>query len=449
MLAVVWRPAVQCNECSYPNDDCFQFCQRCGLQRYGSNALGPSSKKFKIDLEQLEARIKHLDSARASTAYQRQKSQLEVEFSGSLESLQPPKSLFSATPREIVRFLVWKDGKGKTMVHKDSCQFFGLQGKQSCNCPTRLSAGTVDSLIGKLRSIFNALGRTSDWDDRFGSGNPASHLCVKQYLKSIQSEQSQARVSPKQATPVFFDKYKKLVYHLRQLLSGNNISSSERYIYARDLAFFSLDFFSGDRASDLGRIKTVDVLRHRDGSSLLFHQRVGKTLRGKTSRAFAVKQTVNPAICSLRNLQFFVELCNSMRLDLSVGFLFRPTSKKGGVFNAPFSPLPFKPEWSSTFHLSASVMVKLCTVLDPEPPSFLEFSECLVRLLPSTLAGSLRRWLTTILKWTRSCLPIPLPIPWLVVLLTLDTALRQNFSGTLVLRQPFCKSFPVFIVFSF
>ena len=221
------------------------------------------------------------------------------------------------------------------MVHKDSCQFFGLQGKQTCNCPTRLSAGTVDSLVGKLRSIFNALGRTGDRDDRFGSGNPASHLCVKQYLKSIQSEQSQARVSPKQATPVFFDKYKKLVYHLRQLLLGNNISPSERYIYARDLAFFSLDFFSGDRASDLGRIKTVDVLKHPDGSSLLFHQRVGKTLRGKTSRAFAVKQTANPAICPLRNLQFFVELCNSMRLDLSAGFLFCPTSKKGGVVNAP------------------------------------------------------------------------------------------------------------------
>ena len=65
-------------------------------------------QKFKIDLEQLEARIKDLDSARASTAYQRQTSQLEAEFSGFLASLQPRKSLFSATPRDIVRFLVWK-----------------------------------------------------------------------------------------------------------------------------------------------------------------------------------------------------------------------------------------------------------------------------------------------------------------------------------------------------
>ena len=286
---------------------------------------------------------RELWEVRASKAYQRQKSQLQAEFSGFLASLQPRKSLFSATPRDIVTFLVWKDGKGKTMVHNDFCQFFGLHGTQTCNFSSRLSTGRVDSLIGKLPSIFNELGRTSDWDDRFGSGNPASHLCVKQYLKSIQSEQSQARVSPKQASPFFFDKYKKLVYHLRHLLLGN-ISPLERYIYARDLAFFSLDFFPGDRVSNLGRIKTVDALKHPDGSSLLFHWRVGKTLRGKTSRAFAFKQTANPAICPVRNLQFFVKLCNSMRLDLSSGFLFRTTSKKGGIVIRPYTPLPFKPD---------------------------------------------------------------------------------------------------------
>ena len=41
-----------------------------------------------------------------------------------------------------------------------------------------LAAGTVNSLIGKLRSNFNALGRSGDWDDRSGFGNPALHLSV-------------------------------------------------------------------------------------------------------------------------------------------------------------------------------------------------------------------------------------------------------------------------------
>ena len=64
------------------------------------------------------------------------------------------------------------------MVQFDSYLFLGLRAKQTCNCPTRLSAGTVNSVIGKLRSNFNGLGRSRDWDDRFGFGNPASHLSV-------------------------------------------------------------------------------------------------------------------------------------------------------------------------------------------------------------------------------------------------------------------------------
>ena len=102
---------------------------------------------------------------------------------------------------------------------------------------------------------------------------PCIYQLIKQYFKSVQTEQAQARVSPWQATPVLNSKK-------RSLLLSKSISPSERYIYARDMAFFSLDFFSGDRASDLGRIKTIDVLKHPGGSSLLFHQRVGKTLRG-------------------------------------------------------------------------------------------------------------------------------------------------------------------------
>ena len=62
---------------------------------------------------------------------------------------------------------------------------------------------------------------------------------------------------------------------------------------------------------------------------------MGKTLREKFSRAFAVKQTANPAICPVRNLQFFVDLCTAMNVDLSAGFLFRPTAQKGGILNVP------------------------------------------------------------------------------------------------------------------
>ena len=56
--------------------------------------------------------------------------------------------------------------------------------------------------------------------------------------------------------------------------------------------------------------------------------------RGKLSRAFAVKQTANPTICPVRNLQFFLNLCKAMNGDLSSGYLFHRMSKKGGILNA-------------------------------------------------------------------------------------------------------------------
>lgn len=113
------------------------------------------------------------------------------------------------------------------------------------------------------------------------------------------------------------------------------ISLSEQYIYARDLAFFLLDIFSGDRAFDLGIVKTIGDLRHPNGSSLPFHQHVGKTIMGKHARAFVVKQTVNPSIFLVCNLQFYVHFCASTQVKLSSGFLFCPTTAKGCVSNAP------------------------------------------------------------------------------------------------------------------
>ena len=199
------------------------------------------------------------------------------------------------------------------------------------------------------------------------------------------------------------------------------------------------------------------MLKHPDGSSLLFHQRVGKTLRGKTSRAFAVKQTANPAICPVRNLQFFVELCNSMRLDLSAGFLFRPTCKKGGVVNAPL--------------LASTVQARLVKYLSSRG---INDGETVHRLRSGTsirlrLLGVSREDVAEHIGWRSTAL-----VDYYTQVdkvMSADTssntlacstvdfgvALRQNFSGTLsvnltvllVLRKPFYKFFLVFILFSF
>ena len=72
-----------------------------------------------------------------------------------------------------------------------------------CNCPKRLGAKTVDNLIGKLCSIVIEAGRSGEWNDLSGVGNPATHHQFKQYLKLVSEEQVEARVVPKQATPIY------------------------------------------------------------------------------------------------------------------------------------------------------------------------------------------------------------------------------------------------------
>ena len=154
---------------------------------------------------------------------------------------------------------------------------------------------------------------------------------------STLSSLAQARVSPKQATPMFFDKFYKIVVHFRTLLQDHKISPTQRYILFRDLAFFTLYFSSGDRASGLGRVKAVDALRNSDGRNILIHQRIGKTLRRRRTRAFPVRQCKNPAIFPVRNLEFYMDLGNK-----------------------PFKLLPFSPnfkEWTWSYRAPFLVSV--------------------------------------------------------------------------------------------
>ena len=239
----LWCPSVQCPECKHPNDADFSFCQRCGYQR-SANTLTPAYTKLKIDLSSVDNRLASIRAQRKSLPYERQKSALEKELETFLRSLPSPKTLQSATPHDLTRFLVWKDLKGKTKVHIPQCPLFGSHSKTSCKCPTRLAAGTVDNIIGKLRAIFTSTGRNGPWNDLFGSGNPTCDNSVKEYLHFITKEQTAAHVRPKQALPLFFDKLSTLIRHLiSEAFSPSKVPPVQRYIFARDAAFFCVDFF--------------------------------------------------------------------------------------------------------------------------------------------------------------------------------------------------------------
>ena len=151
----------------------------------------------------IERRKKELRDRHASTPYARQKSSLEKELTGFLSRLTPRRDISCAIPEDVVSFLIWKDRFGKTIIHRDECRLFGSKREGDCTCPKRLAFGTVDSLIGKLRSIFSAAGRGCDDSSLPGYGNPAASKLVKEYLAAVRIERLESRVLPSQADPFF------------------------------------------------------------------------------------------------------------------------------------------------------------------------------------------------------------------------------------------------------
>ena len=228
-------------------------------------------------------------------------------------------------------FLIWKDSFGKTRIHRDECRLFGSEREGDCTCPKRLAFGTVDSLIGKLRSIFLAAGRGGD-----DSSLPAASKLVKEYLVAVRIEQLESRVLPSQADPFFISDLAAVAAHIGSRVNRKDVSSSQLFILTRDKAFFKTLFFAGDRAGDLGRVKTQELLYFPHKKGLLFNHVLTKTLRDGTSNLFSLKRyTRDPSLCPVKAIEIYISVSELLGISLRQGYLFRPTTPSGEVQSGP------------------------------------------------------------------------------------------------------------------
>lgn len=336
----LFQPSVACPSCLHPNDETFNFCQRCGYKRKRmmTEPSPPLKKlKFSVNEDEIEQRISVLSKSRSDLPYARQKSSLEAELTAFLAQLNFPKDIPSCRPPEIIKFLVWKDKTGRTKVHNAQCSFLGHKGPSNCACAIRLAFGTVDSMIGKLRAIFSQNNRVGEWDPMLGIGNPASGLVIKQYLSSVRSEQLQARATPSQAKPLLLPHLEVLSKFVHVGLGEPCLTPPQIFIFARDQAFFKALFFSGDRASDLAQVKTSEILRLPDNSGFLFNHIWTKTLRNGDTNVFAFKRGSNKLVCPVAGIELYFKIAAAINIDISKGFLFRAITKEGKVSQQQFS----------------------------------------------------------------------------------------------------------------
>lgn len=132
-------------------------------------------------------------------------------------------------------------------------------------------------------------------------------------FSALREERALAKVAPKQASLFFFDKLSKLCTYLRGRVFADQVPPTQRYLYARDLAFFCLMFFSGDRASDLGRAFTKEILTLPGDEGFLFNHTFGRTLPGKDTNSFMIKKRHDPTICPVTNIYRYVSPCDLSR----------------------------------------------------------------------------------------------------------------------------------------
>lgn len=224
--------------------------------------------------------------------------------------------------------MVWKDSKGKTIVHNLCCLYLGSRTSGEC----RLASGTAEGTIQQLIQVFDEQGFGRQWDIVLGRGNPAASPQVKQYLKLVKEEQARAHVLPKQAKPIFLSKVRTVALFIDRELR-RDLSVRERYVLFRDQAWLKLQFFTGDRASDLFLVVAQEVKCLADVSGLVFNHTFGKTLRGDKNRSnsFVIKRCSCLVVCPVKGLLDFVEFSKLHSVDLSKGYLFRTVPECGRV----------------------------------------------------------------------------------------------------------------------
>ncbi len=257
-------------------------------------------------LENLDVRLCQVDRAAMTMEYARCKDSLRLEFETFFGSLPNQPSLQSP-PHDVRRFLVHKDKGGKTQYHKTEYQFLGRQGVHPCGCPRRLTAGTVESLIGILKGIFAKLGHGDNWDALTNSGNPAFANSVATYLSVIKSKQSLAHVVPKQPKPLFLDKPQAVCSYLQRESDCPCASLSDRFLHLRDKSLMSLQFFAGDRASDISRTLAQEV-KKLPGDH-------GKTASSSNPKTFSVYCLAGNVACPVVALEAYVD--GALRMALT------------------------------------------------------------------------------------------------------------------------------------
>ena len=107
------------------------------------------------------------------------------------------------------------------------------------------------------------------------------------------------------------------------------MKSVEGFIVARDRAYFTMAFFSGDQPGDLSLVQVPGILHFPNDDGLLFNHVWGKTLRSGDQNVFGIRRN----LIECPSIGQYIDVAQQMHVDLIRGYLFRPATPNGGMIH--------------------------------------------------------------------------------------------------------------------
>ena len=254
-----------------------------------------------------------------------------------------PVTLATCVGLHIVDYCVARSLRpsARTTIHTREC----ARGP-GCACPRTMSYKSLDSLVGRLRGAFHAIGRQAVvplTSPHFF--NPCADYCVKTYLTDVKHEQARAGVAPRRAVPLLSDKLARVYADMQRVLDDPSLSPGLRFGTLRSRALLALSISSLKRGSELVDTRTANILSFPGGEGLVFNYTWGKTLRDGSSHVFGIRRdNARPEMCPVAHVTAYFDGALALGVDLSYpgpgAFLFRLWRGSPGETTNSVEPLP-------------------------------------------------------------------------------------------------------------
>ena len=338
---------VSCHACSEAYLRQYSFCWRCGVPpAVSARPCSVPDLTVPIVMAKLEARREQVTLAMAGRAGPKRKRRVAELFDAFLRSLSGGlKGWADATPDDVFDYLCYLDshGGGTKWVHDRSCPGLGLEDGSAClpeaNCGTRYACDSLKKgVVSLLRSEYKeALFRGDGWDPVSGYGNPCSSSKVESYLTFASDAQKQGGVEVKQAPPLLLDVLAPLLDSMRiRAMATESLSESMSII--RDIALFSLAFYTMRRGFDISNTLGSQLLRLPDSGGWIVNFQFGKTTRTSTDAKVVLPDPANKSTCPLRAVGAYLDTAVAQGWDLSRGHLFPHVTADGQRGQLPLLP---------------------------------------------------------------------------------------------------------------